>query len=69
MDRAARVKLANIGPRQLRRRLVMGIVALVLGGALAVALIWSRADPGWLLLTFVPFFLGLLGLVQAHECT
>lgn len=66
---ATRVKSINIGPRQRRRRLAMGIVALVLGVALVAALIWLGLGPGWTLLAFVPFFAGLLGLVQAHECT
>jgi hypothetical protein len=64
-----RVKSVNIGPGQRRRRLAMGIVALVLGVALVVTLIWLEMGPGWMLLAFVPFFAGLLGLVQAHECT
>jgi hypothetical protein len=66
---ATKVKSINIGPRQRQRRLMMGIVALVVGVALVVALIWLRMGPGWVLLAFVPFFAGLLGLVQAHECT
>jgi hypothetical protein len=64
-----RVKSINIGPRQRQRRLAMGIVALVLGFALVAALIWLGMGPGWMLLASVPFFAGLLGLVQAHECT
>jgi hypothetical protein len=64
-----RVKSINIGPRQRQRRLAMGIVALVLGIALVAALIWLGMGPGWMLLAFVPFSAGLLGLVQAHECT
>ena len=66
---ATRVKSINIGPRQRQRRLVMGVVALLLGVALVVALIWHHTGPGWVLLASVPFFVGLLGLVQAHECT
>jgi hypothetical protein len=66
---ATRVKSINIGPGQRRRRLAIGIVALLLGVALVVALIWLQAGPGWVLLAFVPFFAGFLGLVQAHECT
>ena len=66
---AARVKSINIGPRQRQRRLAMGIVALLVGVALVVTLIRLEMGPAWVLLAFVPFSLGLLGLVQAHECT
>jgi hypothetical protein len=69
MTMATRVKSINIGPRQRQRRLAIGIVALLLGVALVVALIWLEAGAAWLLVAFVPFFVGLLGLVQAHECT
>ena len=62
-------QVANIGPAQRQRRRVMGIVALTVGVGLAVVLVWLRASPGWLLLPFVPFFVGMLGLVQAREHT
>jgi len=66
---ATRVKSINIGPGQRQRRIAMGIAALIVGVALIVALIRFEVGPAWLLLAFVPFFVGLLGLVQAHECT
>jgi hypothetical protein len=69
MTMATRVKSINIGPRQRQRRLAIGIVSLLLGVALVAALIRLEAGAAWLLVASVPFFVGLLGLVQAHECT
>lgn len=66
---AAHIKIANIGPAQRQRRRVMGMIALALGVALAVVLIVLHTSPGWLLLAFVPFLVGMLGLVQARERT
>jgi uncharacterized membrane protein YccC len=63
------IKVSNIGPGQRQRRRVIGVIAVSLGVGLAVALIGLRVTPGWLLLTFVPFFVGMLGFVQAREHT
>jgi hypothetical protein len=66
---ATGTKTGNIGPGQRRRRLLMGVGGLAAGVGLVAALIALRASPGWLLLAFVPFLAGMLGLVQAREHT
>ena len=59
----------NIGPRETRKRRVMGIAALSAGAVLACGLVlvgapwWSRA------LVFFPVWLAALGLLQARERT
>lgn len=59
----------NIGPRETRKRRVMGIAALAAGAVLAFGLVlvgapwWSRA------FVFFPVWLAALGLLQARERT
>lgn len=59
----------NIGPRETRKRRVMGIAALGAGAVLAFALVvvgapwWSRV------VVFFPVWLAALGLLQARERT
>jgi hypothetical protein len=59
----------NIGPRERRKRRLLGIVALTVGVGLAFVLIvmdaprWSRA------IIFFPLWMAGLGLMQAREKT
>ena len=62
-------RAVNIGPRGRRRRLGLGVLLLAVGAGLVVGLDSVDARPGWLLLAFVPFFVGLLGILQAREGT
>jgi len=59
----------NLGPRQRRRRFVMGAVMLAAGVGVVVALVAFGADRGWRLLALLPFWVGALGLLQAHANT
>lgn len=59
----------NLGPRQRRRRLAVGVVGIAVAIAVVAAVIARGAAPGWALLAFVPFWLGALGLIQAREKT
>lgn len=59
----------NIGPRETRKRRVMGIAALVAGAALAFALVLT-GSPWWTrVVIFFPVWLAALGLLQARERT
>ncbi|HEV8643409.1 MAG TPA: hypothetical protein VGV13_20205 [Methylomirabilota bacterium] len=62
-------RVANIGPRERRRRLILGVVALAVGVAAVAALIIGGAARGWIVLAVVPFWVGALGLIQARERT
>ena len=59
----------NIGPREQRKRRLLGIVALTIGTGLAFVLVvtgaprWSRA------IVFLPIWIAGLGLMQAREKT
>jgi hypothetical protein len=59
----------NIGPRERRKRMAMGIAMLALGAALAAVLTARGAAPWWRASLFVPFWLGALGLLQARAGT
>ena len=59
----------NIGPRERRKRRVMGVAALGAGAALAFVLVVSGA-PWWSrVVVFFPVWLAALGLLQAREQT
>jgi hypothetical protein len=59
----------NIGPKEQRKRLVMGITAVVFGIGIAAVLISSGIDQWWRLALFIPFWMGALSIFQAREKT
>ena len=67
METAA--EAVNIGPREQRKRRLMGIVALTVGvGAAFVLVVWDA--PRWSrLIIFFPVWIAGLGLMQAREKT
>ena len=63
------VCLANIGPRERRRRVSVGVASLVVG-ALVVALLTAfPVSRAWRLLAFLPLWVGALGIFQAQQRT
>ena len=60
MDTPA-ARAINIGPRERRKRLAVGIVALSVGVIIAGLLVAVRAPLVWRLPLFVPFHVGALG--------
>jgi len=69
MEEAAEVCFVNIGPRQRRRRLVMGVVFLALGTGLAAWLASRGASLPARLGLFLPFFASGVGFFQWREKT
>lgn len=63
------VCIANIGPRERRKRMRFGVALLVVGAGLAVVLVGLQADRLWRLVLFLPFWLGAVGVLQAREKT
>lgn len=61
--------MANLGPRETRKRMIFGVVMLGVGVALTAILFFLDARGPWLLALFVPFWLGALGLLQGREGT
>lgn len=59
----------NLGPGGRRRRLIMGIVMLVVGAAGATLLILAGTGPGPRVLLVLPFWIGALGVLQARTHT
>jgi hypothetical protein len=59
----------NLGVREAARRNFLGLAGFFLGIILAIVLIGINASILVRLLVFIPFFLGYLGLLQAHHKT
>jgi hypothetical protein len=59
----------NIGPREQRKRRLLGIVALVVGVAAAFVLVIFSAPRWSRLIIFFPLWIAGLGLMQAREKT
>ena len=59
----------NIGPREQRKRRLLGIVSLTVGVAVAFVLVVYGAPRWWRLVVFFPVWLAGLGLLQARART
>ena len=59
----------NIGPRESRKRLAMGMVMLVAGIGIAIVLIFTGLNHWWRIGLLFPFLLGALGFFQAMAKT
>lgn len=69
LQNPARVCIPNIGPKERRRRLVFGILALGLGAVLLTSLQVYGADRWLRLALFAPLWAAALGIFQATEKT
>jgi hypothetical protein len=63
------LRVANIGPRERRKRLVFGMAAIGIGAVIALLLILIHAPLAWRLPLFLPLFAGALGVFQARDKT
>ncbi len=61
--------IANISPRERRKRLLAGGVELVIGLAILALLIGWNVNPWWRLGLFVPFFGAAVGFFQWRDET
>jgi len=59
-------EVANIGPRERRKRRVLGIVSLTVAVAIAFVLVAYGVPRWWRLVVFFPLWLAGLGLLQAR---
>ncbi|HEY0321916.1 MAG TPA: hypothetical protein VGC66_13220 [Pyrinomonadaceae bacterium] len=59
----------NLGPREIRKRRLMGIVALTVGVALAFGLVVFQMPRVLRVIVFFPIWIAGLGLFQAREKT
>jgi hypothetical protein len=62
--------VSNLGPVETRKRMMFGAAMLTLGVAATAVVFFLHVRRGaWLLLLFIPFWLGTLGLLQGREST
>jgi hypothetical protein len=66
---SGQTELVNIGPKETRKRRIMGIVMVVVGVVLAVVLPQAGVSRGWYFCLFLPFWLGTFALSQARKKT
>jgi hypothetical protein len=66
---SGKAELANIGPKEIRRRLLMGVAMLALGVVLAVVFAHAGVSRGWYAALLLPFWMGTLALSQARKKT
>ncbi|PYS82791.1 MAG: hypothetical protein DMF67_11430 [Acidobacteria bacterium] len=59
----------NIGPRERRKRRLLGVVALTVGVSVAFLLVVTGAPRLLRLVVFFPVWIAGLGLLQAREKT
>ena len=60
---------ANIGPKEVRKRLLMGIAMLAVAIVLAVIFTHAGLSRGWYAALFLPFWMATLALSQARKKT
>jgi len=63
------VCIANIGPRERRKRLVFGITALAVSIVISFLFVFTGVRPVFRLPLFIPLFVGALGFFQARDRT
>jgi hypothetical protein len=64
-----KAELANIGPKEARKRLLRGVAMLSIGVALAPIFTHAGVSRGWYAALFLPFWMGTLGISQARKKT
>jgi len=69
MNDGGAVCLANIGPRERRKRLRSGIAAFGLSVVMAAVLGATGSSPAWRLTLFPPLWVAGLGFFQARDKT
>ena len=61
--------MGNLGPVETRKRMVFGVAMLALGVVLTVVFLFLDVYGPLLLVLFVPFWLGAVGIFQGREKT
>ena len=69
MTPSAPACVLNLGPRQARKRLLFGVGFLALGLLGKVAFSILGLSTGWRMTLFLPFWFGVLGVLQARTRT
>ncbi len=66
---AGKTELINIGPQEIRKRLLIAVVMLAVGVVLAVIFSYSAVSREWYAALLLPFWMGTLCLSQARKKT
>jgi hypothetical protein len=61
--------IPNIGPRERRRRFVVGVVMFAIALVLTIGLMAAGAPRPWRLFVLFPAWVGSIGVCQAKEKT
>lgn len=69
MEPSPSARIANIGTRERRKRLIWGVVASGVGVSIAALLVMIRAPLFWRLPLFILFDVAALGIFQARDKT
>lgn len=64
-----KAELANIGPKEIRKRQILGVAMLAMSVVLAVVFAHAEVSRGWYAALFLPFWIGALALSQARKKT
>ena len=64
-----KAELANIGPKETRKRLLMGVAMLAMGVVMAVIFTHAGVSRGWYAALLMPFWMGTLAISQARKKT
>ena len=64
-----KAELANIGPKETRKRLLMGVAMLAVGVVLTTIFAHAGVSRAWHATLFLPFWMGTLALLQARKKT
>jgi hypothetical protein len=59
----------NIGPKESRKRLILGMALLAAGVSIAGGMALAGLNRWWRIGLFAPFWMGSLGIFQALEKT
>jgi hypothetical protein len=64
-----KVELANIGRKEARKRLLIGVAMLAMGVVLAAIFAHAGVSRGWYAVLFLPFWMGTLPVSEARKKT
>ncbi len=67
--KVGKAALANIGPKEARKRLLIGVAMLAMGVVLAVIFTYAGVSRGWYSVLFLPFWMGTLPVSEARKKT
>jgi type IV secretory pathway VirB3-like protein len=64
-----KAELANIGPKEIRKRQILGVAMLAMGVVMVVIFTLAGVSRGWYAALFLPFWIGTLAVSQARKKT